>query len=110
MLKDEMVGVRGNQMWLLWFDYPGRHIGNEYLTTELEHIVGSAERAVWVAGGLEKDAASINSDMPVEENVAAFLGIHLSLDILNKVGMLLRIWEMVKQQKVRKESESFASG
>lgn len=53
--------------------------------------MGSAERAVRVAGGLEKDAASINSDMPVEENVAAFLGTHLSLDILNKVGMLLRI-------------------
>lgn len=51
----------------------------------------SAEIALRVAGGHEQDTATINSDTPVEANVAAFLGIQLTLSILNKVGMLLRI-------------------
>ena len=56
----------------------------------------SAERAVRVAGGPEQDVAFINSDTPVEGNVAAFLGTHLTLGTLSKVGMLLRIREMLK--------------
>lgn len=41
-----------------------------------QRTVESAERAVRAAGGLEQDAASINSDTPVEASVAAFSGLN----------------------------------
>lgn len=39
----------------------------------------SAEISVRVAGGHEQDTAIINSDAPIEANVAAFLGIQISI-------------------------------
>lgn len=103
MLKDEMVGERGNHI-------DGTDLialtKTSAVTIKPQHyickqqIVESAERSIWVAGGLEQDAedaASCISDTPVERNVVAFLGSQLALGILNKVVMLLRIWEVLKQ-------------